>query len=109
VSFIAPDGVIHLKSVAYYSQGEFDVKFEDLLQQVERLCDERSRDAALAGARRSLLLTAERFKRKEKLAAKDRQQLANALETVRRTMGADTRYQDQIADIEDYVDANWIE
>lgn len=95
--------------MVYYNSSEFDVKFEDLLQQVERLCDEHSRDAALANARRALKLFLDRFRRHEKISALDRQSLANALEQVRRVMGRDTRYHDQIADVEDFVDDNYVE
>jgi hypothetical protein len=95
--------------VVLLNGSEFDVKFEDLIQQVERMCDERSRDVALANAKRGLQLILEKFRRQEKLGLLERQSMANALETVRRTMGRDTRYFDQIADIEDYVDDNLVE
>ncbi len=95
--------------MVYYNNSEFDVKFEDLLQQVERLCDERSRDVALANARRALKLFLDRFRANEKISLLDRQSMANALEAVRRAMGRDTRYFDQIADIEDYVDDNYVQ
>jgi hypothetical protein len=74
--------------------------------QVERLCDERSRDASLAGARRSLLLVNERLRRKEKIPEKDRRLLSNAMETIRRATRGDERCHNQIADVEDYVDDN---
>jgi hypothetical protein len=95
--------------VVYFNESEFDVKFEDLLQQVERLCDENTRDVALGNARRALKLLLDRFRRHEKITLLDRQSMANALEQVRRVMGRDTRYHDQIADIEDYVDDNYVE
>lgn len=96
-------------AVVLLNGSEFDVKFEDLIQQVERLCDERSRDVALGNAKRGLQLILEKVRRQEKLGLLERQSMANALETVRRTMGRDTRYFDQIADIEDYVDDNLVE
>jgi hypothetical protein len=95
-------------AVVLLNGSEFDVKFEDLIQQVERMCDERSRDVALANAKRGLQLILEKVRRQEKLGLLERQSMANALETVRRTMGRDTRYFDQIADIEDYVDDNLV-
>lgn len=95
--------------MVYQNSSEFDVKFEDLIQQIDRMCDERSRDVALSNAKRGLQLILEKVRRKEKLGLLERQTMANALETVRRTMGRDTRYFDQIFDIEDYVDDNLME
>jgi hypothetical protein len=95
--------------VPYFTRGEFDVQLEDLIMQVGRLCDERSRDAALANARRTLTLAHERFKRGEKMPAKDRVALANAIEKVRTVAHGDERCQDQLADIEDYVESNLLE
>ncbi len=91
------------------NSSEFEVKFEDLIQQIDRLCDERSRDAALANARRGLVQLLEAFRRQEKIGLIERHTMANALETIRRTMGRDTRYFDQIADIEYYVDDNLVQ
>jgi hypothetical protein len=88
----------------YHSRGEFDVQFADLLSATERLCDERSRDQALAGARHSLLLLRDRFKRGEKLPEKERRQLTGATEILRRVSRGDEKFHDQIADIEDFID-----
>lgn len=99
----------YYRAVVLLNGSEFEVKFEDLIQQVERMCDERSRDVALANAKRGLQQILEKVRRQEKVGLLERQSMANALETVRRTMGRDTRYFDQIADIEDYVDDNLVE
>lgn len=95
--------------MAYFTRGEFDVQLEDLLMQVGRLCDERSRDAVLANARRALTMAQERFKRGEKMPAKDRAAFASAIEKIRTVTHGDERCQDQIADIEDYIESNLLE
>ena len=88
----------------YHSRGEFDVQFADLLSATERLCDERSRDQALASARHSLLLLRDKFKRGEMLPQKDRRQLVGATEVLRRVTRGDEKFHDQIADLEDFID-----
>jgi len=88
----------------YHSRGEFDVQFADLLSATERMCDERSRDQALAAARHALLLLQARFKRGEKLPEKDRRQLTGATEVLRRVSRGDDKFHDQICDIEDFID-----
>jgi hypothetical protein len=90
----------------YHSRGEFDVQFADLLSATERLCEERSRDAALAGARRTLLLLQERFKRGELMPLMDRKSLTSATEILRRHTRGDEKFYDQISDVEDFIDEN---
>ncbi len=95
--------------VVCQNASEFDVKFEELMLEVTKLCDERSRDAALASARRSLQLSFERFKRGEKIGLLEQKSMVTAMDAVRRAMGRDTRLFEQMADLEDFVDGNYVE
>lgn len=92
--------------MAIQTKGEFDIQMGDLLLQVDRLLEERSRDAPLQVARRTLGQIAHRLKRGEKLDPKERQSFAGVLETVHKAAGGDEAMQDRLADLEDWIDAN---
>jgi hypothetical protein len=92
--------------VAIQTPGEFDVQMGDLILQVDRLCSDRPRDGALSGARRNLGVLADRMKRGNKLDARDRQTLSTAFGAIRSAVGTDDAFEDRIADLEDWIDAN---